>query len=291
MKIIAVDLDGTLLNSNNEISIENIKAIKHAQKLGVEVVIATGRAYFDAKYICEKAGITTYIIDNNGSSIHTKEGRQIHSITMAKDDVEYITNILEENKFYYEVSTKNAIYAPHNWKEILDLEIDKLKSENPNLNTDKFEIEIKKYFSQLGHVFVKNHREILEKEEGYYNILAFSFDDLKRKNGINYFKNMKQLSLFSSSNYNFELVDVNASKGSALSYLASILNVSLDNTMAVGDNYNDISMFKKAGFSVAMGNANDDIKEMCKITTLSNDEDGVAHAIYKFMDLPAYSAI
>ncbi len=73
MKLIALDLDGTLLNNKSLISNENIDAIRYAQNKGVEVTISTGRPHFDVCSICEKANISTHIIGNNGASIHFKD--------------------------------------------------------------------------------------------------------------------------------------------------------------------------------------------------------------------------
>lgn len=87
-----------------------------------------------------------------------------------------------------------------------------------------------------------------------------------------------------SHEYNFELTNNNASKGNSLEYLADYLGISLNDITAIGDNYNDISMFKKAGISVAMGNAEDDIKNICSHVSLSNDLNGVAHFIHELMN-------
>ena len=73
-----------------------------------------------------------------------------------------------------------------------------------------------------------------------------------------------------------------SSKGKSLAFIADYLHISLDDTMAIGDNYNDVSMFEHAYHSVAMGNSNDDIKNLCRYTTLTNLESGVGHAIKTF---------
>lgn len=285
MKLIAVDLDGTLLNCRNEISEENVKAIKYAQSKGIEVIIATGRAYFDALSICKRAGISTYVISDNGAAIHCPESRQIFSIAMDKGDVHQIIRLLEEHDLYYEVFTNNAIYTTLNKREVLQIEMDKIRIESPELDISPLHQAARTQFSQSGFVFVNNYIEILEKDEKYYKILAFSFDEAKRKTGINLFNSMKQLSLVSSGDYNLEISSKYTSKGNALERLAPILGFSFENTMAIGDSYNDISMLKKARYNVAMGNAKDDIKEICDIVTSANDENGVAHAIYKFINI------
>lgn len=106
----------------------------------------------------------------------------------------------------------------------------------------------------------------------------------KRKAGMDYFKNLNNFSVFSSGNHNFEIVNKHTSKGGAsLERLASNLNISLDETMAFGDNYNDVSMFEKVKYSVAMGNADENIKLICKLVADTNYNNGVAKMIYDFI--------
>lgn len=274
MKLIATDLDGTLLNSRNEISKENIEAIKYAQSKGLEVIIATGRSYFDVLSICKRAGISTYIISGNGAAIHSPKGEQIFSVTIDKKDVHQIIKWLEEGNYYYEVTTNKALYTPLNIRAVLQIEIDRIKSANPELDVLPLHQAAETQFSQSGFVFVNNYTEIFEKSEKYYKILALSFDKSKRKAGIDLFNDMEHLSLVSSGDYNFEITNKHASKGNVLEKLSSMLDISLDNAMAIGDSYN-----------VAMGNANADVKELCDIVTTTNDENGVAHAIHKFINI------
>jgi hydroxymethylpyrimidine pyrophosphatase-like HAD family hydrolase len=96
---------------------------------------------------------------------------------------------------------------------------------------------------------------------------------------------MKQFLMTSSMTNNFELGNKDASKGNALKIVADRLGISLDKAMAIGDNYNDVSMMEIVGFSVAMGTAKEDIKKLCSFVTYGNDKHGVAHAIEKFMSI------
>ncbi|EWH20084.1 HAD family hydrolase, partial [Bacillus haynesii] len=128
MKMIAVDLDGTLLNSESKISKENIDAIKKAREHGIEVVVATGRASFDVQAIFEPTGIKTWIISANGAVIHDPEGRLYHSVPLDRKRAEGILRWLEENNYYYEVFSDEAIFTPQNGRELLDIELDRLKS-------------------------------------------------------------------------------------------------------------------------------------------------------------------
>ncbi|MFZ5969105.1 MAG: Cof-type HAD-IIB family hydrolase [Bacillota bacterium] len=281
MKLIAVDMDGTLLNHWKEISEENIQAIKKAQSMGIEIVIATGRAYFDAKKICEKAGLNLHIISDNGALIHTKNGEQISSITMEKKDVKRIITELEEQNFYYEVFANRGIYTTYSRKKALE---EAAKTCHDDLLAEKFQYAVNIQFGQTGIRFMESNEAILGEEEKIYSVFALSFDEKRLKDGIKHFGQMDHLSMISSADNNFELANKLTSKGNALEKLARVLNISLDYTAAVGDSYNDISMLEKANLGVAMGNAHDDIKALCDTVTRTNDENGVAYIINQIID-------
>ena len=285
MRLIATDLDGTLLNEEHEVSKENIKAIQRAQEQGIEVIVATGRTYFDAVSICKKFGLNTYLISYNGAAIHDKIGQEISSLTMGRDDVRYMVNWLEERDYYYEVSTNKKIYISSHAKEILHREAQRLKGTAFEVDSTYFEEIVEQIFSQSGMTPVKNYEEAMDAEEALYKVFCFSFDDKKRQIAIDNFAGMKQFLMTSSMTNNFELGNKDASKGNALKIVADRLGISLDKAMAIGDNYNDVSMMEIVGFSVAMGTAKEDIKKLCSFVTYGNDKHGVAHAIEKFMSI------
>lgn len=284
MNFIALDLDGTLLNDQNEISEENIKAIQYAQDKGFEVVISTGRAYFDVHTICEKAGISPFVIGTNGATIHSKSGKCISSITITKDCVESILQWLDERNYYFEVFTDRAIYTLIKGREHFHNEIKKLKSVDLDIDRKEIVEVAERQFDQFGYVLVENYHDILKLEEEFNNILVCSFDKKKLEEAWFQFKKFNELMVVSSADHNIEITSKCASKGMALEKLAFLLDSSLDQAIAIGDSNNDLSMFQKVGYSVAMGNAKDVIKAVCTTTTLKNDENGVAYAIYRYME-------
>ncbi len=284
MGFIAIDLDGTLLNNENEISEENIKAIRFAQDNGFEVVISTGRAYFDVQKICEKAELSPIVIGTNGATTHSKNQKCISSITIAKKHVEAILNWLDERNYYYEVFTDKAIYSLKDRKEHFLNEINSFNKAELDKEMKELVEVAERQFDQFGYVLVENYYDILQKNEEVYNILACSFDKKKLAEAWNQFNEFNELRVVSSADHNIEITSSYASKGLALEKLVFLLNGSLDQSMAIGDSNNDISMLKKVSYSVAMGNAKDSIKAICTTTTLSNDENGVAHAIYRYID-------
>lgn len=284
MKLIATDLDGTLLNSKHEISKENIEALKLANKSGTEIAIATGRTYADARAICKKAGICAHIISNNGSLTHSKDGKRLKSDTIDRKYINEVLSWLYNNGYFFEICTGENLFLLSNTKAILEDDFYKSKLKDSSLCIDELNHMINLVFSQEGVKPIDNISDIINADLDYCSITAVSFNKDKLQKGREFFKNHNELSLVVSHEYNFELVNINASKGNSLESLANYLNIPLKDVVAIGDNYNDISMFKKAGISVAMGNAKDDIKKSCSYVSISNDCHGVAHAINEFMN-------
>ncbi|MFD0828156.1 Cof-type HAD-IIB family hydrolase [Neobacillus sp. M.A.Huq-85] len=287
VKLIAVDLDGTLLNEENRISQRNLEAIKFAQSNGVEVVIATGRAHFDVQEIFKDTGLKTWIIAANGATIHQPNGELLHSKAINLEDALTILSWLENENFYYEVFTNHSIFTPQNGRELLAIEMDRLKSANPDVSIEKLKYAAKKQYSQTGFSFIKSYQDLIGMKEDIYNILAFSFHEEKLKKGSSQFEYLEDITIVSSAKHNFEFEHKNASKGIALEILANKLGIPLTDTAAVGDSFNDLSMMRAAGKSIAMGNALEEIKDLCDEVTLPNVEDGVAHLIYSLIPVTA----
>jgi Cof subfamily protein (haloacid dehalogenase superfamily) len=281
VKLIALDLDGTLLNEENQISKTNLESIKFAQSNGIEVVIATGRAYFDVQAILKSTDIIKpWIIGANGATIHQPNGELFHSVPINRDDALSILSWLEQEDFYYEVFSNHSILTPQNGRELLAIEMDRVKSANPGVNAEQLKYAAEKQFSQTGFSYIKSYKDLLGTDMDFYNILAFSFDEKKLCEGWEKFEHLKDLTIVTSAKHNFELEHRNASKGIALKILANKLNINLSETAAVGDSYNDLSMLRIVGKSAAMGNAHKEIKDSCHEITLSNVDNGVAHFIY-----------
>ncbi|WP_173918128.1 Cof-type HAD-IIB family hydrolase [Halobacillus sp. Marseille-Q1614] len=283
MKIIAIDLDGTLLNHNSEISKENADAIKEAQGHGVEVVVATGRAEFDVRQVFSKTDINTWVIGANGATIHTPERKLFDSVPLPPNHAEDILEWLERKEFYYEVFSDEAILTPENGRRLLEIELDRLKTANPQTDMKTLYHSMEKQFGQTGFAHVKTYQEIIQSKERLYNILAFSFDEEKRAEGWRRFEGMEELTLVSSGLHNFELEHKEASKGLALQKLARHFGIEMEDTAAIGDSPNDLSMIQMAGKSAAMANGRDPVIEASDFITKSNDDHGVAYAIHRWL--------
>ncbi|WP_445491176.1 Cof-type HAD-IIB family hydrolase [Niallia sp. 03133] len=283
MKCIALDLDGTLLNHKSRISEENQQVIKEAQNNGIEVVVATGRNYLDVVELFKETGVKTWIIGANGATIHSPEGQLFHHVPMDRDKGIDILEWLETNDYYYEVFSDDYIYTPQRGKELIAIELDRLCTANPDLDREELEKYAKVQYGQTGFYYISSYKELAAMPINMYNILAFSFDQEKLDTGWEMFKDDLTVTLVTSGRFNFEFEHLLASKGHSLSILTEHLGISLNETMAMGDSMNDLSMLSKVGYPVAMGNAREDVKSICKETTDTNDNNGVAKAIKRLL--------
>ncbi|MBT2286327.1 HAD family phosphatase [Paenibacillus polymyxa] len=278
MKLFATDLDGTLLNIDSQISPENAAAIQKAQQSGMKVTIATGRVYSDVVTISREGGIKTPIIGSNGATIHDADGERLFHLPLERDTAASVMQWLEDHDVYYEASTQQGIYAPRSSHETLLAEMERVLGSNPGEDIERMIRGIKKHYDKKDYHRVNSHLEI-PAEAYIYNIMAFSMNPDKVKTGREYFASRSDVAMVVSFEHNFEMQHPDVSKGNALTKLAAHLNIAMEDTVAIGDNFNDVSMLKMAGLGIAMGNGEPEIQALAKAITLTNVEHGVAHAI------------
>ncbi len=273
-------MDGTLLNSKQEVSEKNLEAIQKALNSGVEVVIATGRSYEEAMSVLQESGLQLPLICANGAEIRTKEGEIVKAHPLDHKIAKQAADVLNQEGVYYEIYTSEGTYTV-DYDKGVEIIIDIFTTANPELSRELVEEEAQhRYEKGLVHI-VDSYEPILNGEKTIYKLLVFhkdhSFlDEVEQK-----LKQIDHLEVTSSAFGNLELMNTQSQKGIALAEFVEERGIALQDTMAVGDNYNDLSMFRVVGRSVAMGNANEDIKEQCTHVTLRNDESGVGEAILK----------
>jgi Cof subfamily protein (haloacid dehalogenase superfamily) len=262
-KIIALDLDDTLLDSHQQISDENVRALRRAAALGIYVVLCSGRAE-DAilPFVrrLEIAGMQAgrFIIAVNGCSIFDlHERRRIYSRTVAPEI------LLHANRRAKEFGIVTEVYDPDTIHTEMDTKWTRLDVDLCHLKMDV----VKDYEDFLKQGFVKmlipGEPETLLKLQ----------DVLKSDFG-------KNANVFISKPYFLEILPADCGKGEAIEFLADHLGIEKNATMGFGDSMNDESMIRKCGWGVAMKNGLDEIKEIADfVTEKTNDESGVAHFI------------
>lgn len=283
IKLFATDLDGTLLNRNSQVSPENAAAIQRAKQEGLKVTIATGRVYSDVINISRDGGIQTPVIGSNGATIHDENGERIFHLPLDRETAASVMKWLEENEIYYEASTQQGIYAPSNHHAQIMADMERLLDTTPDENVKHMISSIKKHYAKKDHFRVNSHQDI-PAEAFIYNIMAFSLDPHQLKKGREHFASRSDVAMVVSAEHNFEMQHPDVSKGNALAKLAEHFGVSMSDTAAIGDNFNDVSMIEMAGLGIAMGNAVAEVQDLADAITLTNVENGVAHALHCVLD-------
>ncbi|MCD6449797.1 MAG: HAD family phosphatase [Thermotogaceae bacterium] len=267
IKLIVIDLDGTLLDNKKNISEENKRAIKKAIEKGVKVTIFTGRNYHSAKKYLEELDLDIPVTFQNGAFIMDFKSKKIIRELYLDADIarQAIINARAEGVFY-------ILY-----KDFL--------SEKDMITDGKYNGPYKFYLK-------RNERRII-----FSNDVLEYFDSRvaevalvgKEQNIIRALKTIKkeEVSIIKSTTLQdhafYEIFGPNCSKAIALHILEDHFKVKKEETMFIGDGYNDIEIMKIVGFPVAMENASEDVKRCAKFITKSNEESGVAYAIEKFV--------
>ena len=284
IKCIAIDMDGTLLNSMQEIPEGNKQAILKAQSQGVEVVVATGRSYQEATYVLHAAGLSCPVICVNGAEVRSKEGDVISANPIPKQLARETAAKLSENDIYFEVYTNYGAYSTDADKAVSTL-VDIVMSANPEADRDEIIVAAgARVRDGLIHMVEDYEQLFVDDEKMIYKFLAYSFEDPGRlKAASTALAVYDELEVTKSGYENIEITYNKAQKGMALEAFTKAMDIALADTMAIGDNFNDISMLEKAGRAVAMGNASDEIKALCDVVTDTNENSGVGKAILEVL--------
>ena len=283
-KLIAIDLDGTLLNSYGLISEKNRETIKKAQENGIKIVLASGRTTNSVKSLAEELGGNEYIICGNGSLIYDlKKEEIIYDKFIDKNKALQIIQICEQNSIYYNVYTEDMVIA-----KTLDNNVLFYHQENSNKpDSKKTKINL-----------VDNIYEYVKNLEGK-NILKFTISDKSSiifNSIIKKLRNIRNIDVLDVAHmsrkmiksgteevsleyYYTEITSENVDKWNAIEWLAEKLEIEKEEIMAIGDNINDKLMIENAGIGIAMGNSDPLIKEIADKTVANNNENGVAEAL------------
>ena len=285
IKLIASDMDGTLLNHNHKIPKENVELINYAKNQGIEFVVATGRAYYEALPALNEENINCDVISFNGGIVYDKNGNIISITPMLPKDLYYTIEILKSFDISYQLYTKNTIYTTSIETDI-NAYIDLIRSNGYEPDVEHLRAEAQQKLD-VGYITEVENIELYlnEKENPPIKIIAISNDISKLENAAKLLSENTNISVTSSGANNIEIMHKNATKGEALKEIAKIYGINLENAVAIGDNLNDQAMLDIVGYSVAMKNGNTILKEQAKyVTEKTNSEGGVADTIFKLIE-------
>lgn len=292
IKLIASDMDGTLLNNDLVVPEENISAIKEAQKAGIEFMIATGRGIHEALPLLEKYHLHPAYITLNGAQVFDENEKVQVELPLNLEVSHQIISTLRKYKLYFEMVTNQGIFSNSKVQRI-----NNIANLITNLNPDtpfKLAIALSSARLELMKIqYIKDYDELLARPAiNIFKIIAF---DSNHPNNLISVKNdlinefNSKIIITSSSKFNIEINDIHAQKGIALKKYADKKGISSDEIMTLGDNINDTTMIQYAKYSVAMENAVDSIKKIANYITTRNDQAGVAKAIKKAIQFNANS--
>lgn len=284
IKLIACDLDGTLLNSSMEISDANVQAIKHAQENGIEFMVASGRAPHESQPMLKEYGIDCGFINLNGGLVFDTAGNLIVKNPLKLETAKKICRLLKKEGFYFELVTSDHVYSEDLSQRITNV-AHLMVELNPMLTFKEAVLVSASKPAIVSIQQVPSYEDLMD-EPGteVMKILVFdsrgqyAFTDVIKK-----IEEIDKLSITSSAADNIEINAAGAQKGQSLLDYAAAKGIQREEIAAIGDNLNDESMIRAAGTGVAMGNAVPQIKTIASFVTKSNNEDGVAWAINKII--------
>jgi 5-amino-6-(5-phospho-D-ribitylamino)uracil phosphatase len=283
IKLLALDLDGTLLNSKGKIPEANTKAIRKAEEKGVLVTIATGRRFRDARPVAQEIGFNAPIVTHNGALL--KFAESLETVAFSLINLETSKEILRVGKEF----GGDALVSvnPHTKGTLL---YDTISDEN--LPLQKYIAWSKSFHGDEAEEavhHVADLSEILPKNEVIHISYSGSCAPMREIQKILKAELTDSVNILATvyPHLDFTLLDIlppDASKGIGVEKLALLNGLTAENVMVCGDNFNDLEMLEFAGTPVVMGNAAPELLENENYhQTLSNDESGVAHAIEKFI--------
>ena len=268
IKLIAIDMDGTLLNEKKHIEKAQKEAIHEAIEAGIKIVLCTGRPLYGILPFYKELGLQEldqegYVILNNGCSVHkTKDWELIECSEITPDDMEHLYKFSEkydinftlvDEMHYFNIGrkpTKELIMdAQFVFSDITDITLEEAKS-------GKYKI--------VKVMFLGDPEEMKKFQTEYEDTIKERYEGVL------------------SQSYVYEVLPKGYNKGTGLKNLAEKLGIKQKEVMAIGDGNNDVEMLEYANYGVAMGNASELAKNAAKYTTDTNENDGVAKAIRKY---------
>ncbi|MBS4956115.1 MAG: HAD family phosphatase [Clostridium sp.] len=285
IKLIASDMDGTLLNDDHMISEENLKAIRKAQEMGRHFTIVTGRDYGAVKSYLEECNLKCECILSNGAEYRDINGNIIESVYMNKESAKITFDILNEANLCIQLMTNNGSYITNKESDKKAI-IDRFKLFNPKMSEEEVEEFVAKFHKERGMKEIDNIYEILESDIEILKIVTFDNDEkliAELKDKLR--ENASDLAVASTFSNDIEISDIKAQKGLILAKTIKKMGIDKSEVIVLGDSFNDYSMFTEFENSYAMENAIPEIKEIAKYITDTNNNDGVAKAIYKALEV------
>lgn len=263
-KLIAIDMDGTLLSDEKKISTVNCEAIQQAKENGVKVVLASGRPLVGFKKYLKQLNLVSednYAVAFNGALVQTSDGGEIISKkTLTVEDYKSLYKLSKDLNVNIHALTENSVIAPE------DNIYTREEAAMNGISCEIIDVENVPSDTTIVKVMFVDAPEILD--EVIKNIPVAVSD---------------KYTIVRSAPFYLEFLEKSVNKGAGVAALAEKLNIKQEEVICIGDAGNDIHMIKYAGLGVAMGNAFPEVKKVANFITKTNEQDGVAFIIDKFI--------
>ncbi|MFC5848004.1 HAD family hydrolase [Deinococcus petrolearius] len=282
-RLIAIDLDGTLLGDDNRVSAGNVAAVRAAQAAGHLVVIATGRSLPDVRALLRGTGLACPAVACNGALTCDAQGQVQDTVPLPRPLALELLGLSAEQGLYTELYTPETTYVTPDAQAQLARERDTLL---PPAEREAGWSVAERHFAQLGLSPTGKMAAELERSGAMpLKVLVFTFGAARREALAEALDGRPDLALTRSSSYNLELSHPDAQKGTALARVAAAHGFAPGRVVAIGDSLNDLSMMRFAGHAVAMRGAHPDVLAACADVTGPCGEDGVAQALTTLLAL------
>ena len=286
-KLVAIDLDGTMLNSYGMVTESTKQVIKNTINKGIEVIIASGRPIDSIKTIAKEIGSENYFIAGNGALIYDiKKDEIIYEKFMNKQKVLEIIKICEENSIAYNIYTEKTIIAKGLKYNVLYYYKENLKKEENKKTNITIVEDVYEYIKNLeNEKFLKI--TVCDETKSVFNSIIRKLRTVEDIDVLDVLhmsiKMIKQGTEDVPIEYYYTEISLkDVDKWNAIEYLANKMNISKDEIIAIGDNINDKEMIENAKVGIAMGQSTPVITEIADFVTSNNNEDGVAKALEKY---------
>lgn len=276
IKLVALDMDGTLFNDKLEITEENQRAIRAAIESGTHVIISTGRPYVALPI--EKLtdlGIRYVITSNGGGVYRIPEKECVYSSCMPPEVIVPIIRHLQTKDIQYDAFISGNRYRESDRQHLVERMTQFPEATRQMVKTNAtFVDDLAAFIEERG----------LDVEKMTINFYPLPDGTYKGRDDVwSYLSANPQITALCGGYMNVEYTMAGTTKAMGLRFLADLLDVPMECTMACGDTQNDADIMQAAAIGVAMGNASDDIKAIADFVTKSNNDSGVAYAIDKFV--------
>lgn len=280
IRLVASDIDGTIIGENNSITKRNLKAIQDMKQSNIDFTICTGKPYSMVKNFCEDLQASYGIFGNGNQIINLKTGKEIFRKTLSPEEISLCMSLAKKDNLHVHLYTENEVITP----ELLYMDLRNfILKDSIYHNNLEFKVvpDIEKYMQENSPVVFKL---IISSPTD----LQYLKEELDKKANLTVYQ-IKKSNQYKDKviNKEYEYLDItpkHIGKGYALQYLSNFLKVDKEDIMSIGDNVNDIDMIKISGKSATLSDSYDEVKKVASyITTNTSENAGFAEAVYKFI--------